>query len=389
LRPGPSSARPAAADRAFALFTAGLLVATVLPEYLVASLAVSVREDFAFGDAALALAIGISFAIMAVISPLARRAIDRIGMRRGLALAVGLVAGSSLAIGLLARSAEAVIALMVVNGIGGGIGSPTFSALLARTVRQEAQGTAFGVLTSAPQMSAFAGGLALPLIAVPLDWRVAFALPAAIGLACFAALARSGRLDVPPGPPVPEERRRGLRSIHAIAVATALASAGGIGMRSFLVIAAVSMGMQRGAAGLVLSATGLIAIGSRLGFGVLGDRRPGDSLRRAAALLLLCAGGYGLMALDTTLLLVAGALVAGGVGWGWQAPLTLAVVSRNREATAAAVGIQFSGFYVGALLGPLLVAFAVSRSGYPAAWLLCALLAVGAAAIVLAVGRAR
>jgi MFS family permease len=373
----------------FAVWTAGLLVATVLPEYLVASLAVAMREDFAFGNTEIALAVGISFAVMAVISPLARRAIDRIGMRRGVALAIGLVALSSLAIGGLARSAEAVIALMVVNGIGGGIGSPTFSALLARSVGEDVQGTAFGVLTSAPQMSAFAGGLALPLIAVPLDWRLAFALPAALVLACWIALSRSGRLDVAPAPVVREERHRGLRSIHAIAVATALASAGGIGMRSFLVVAAVSAGVQRGAAGLLLSATGLIAIGSRLGFGVLGDRRPGDSLRRAAGLMLLCAGGYALMALDTTLLLVAGALIAGGIGWGWQAPLSLAVVSRNREATAHAVGIQLSGFYVGALAGPLLVAFAVSQSGYPAAWLLCALLAVGAGSIALAVGRAR
>jgi MFS family permease len=84
---------------------------------------------------------------------------------------------------------------------------------------------------------------------------------------------------------------------------------------------------------------------------------------------------------------VVGALVAGGLAWGWQTPLSLAVVSTNPHATSAAIGLQMSGFFAGALVGPLLIGVLAEHGSFRPAWVLCALLAAGAAATSLLARR--
>jgi predicted MFS family arabinose efflux permease len=369
-------------------WTTGLSLGGVLPQYLVSSLAVTIREDFPLSDAELGVAIAASFSTAALVSLVSVRLVRRIGIRWGVILAAFLVAVGALGMATVAHSAAAVIALMTLNGLGGGLGAPTFAALLAGNVPPERQGTAFGLLTSAPQIATLAGGLALPLVAVPLSWRAAFALAAAISAISLTAVLRSGRLTGPAGSERPGTGRiRGLGSIHVIAVSVALASSAVIGMRSFLVVFAVAEGFSAGGAGLLMAACGLIALFSRLGLGVVGDRRPGDSLRRAAAIMGLSALGFALMAAGGHALILIGALLAGGLGWSWHAPLSLAVLNGNPQASAAAMGLQMSGFFVGALSGPLMVGLLAQHGGYTPAWVLCCGLVLVASAVALTARR--
>jgi MFS family permease len=369
-------------------WTTTLLIAGVLPQYLIGSLAVEIRGDFAFSETQLGAAVGFSFLLSALIAPAAGRTVEWIGVKRGVIGSAAVITTTSLLIATVADSAAAMIGLMALNGLAGGVGSPSYSTLLASRVAPDRHGTAFGMLTSSPQVAAFAAGLALPLVAHPLSWRVAYLAPAVLGLASLVALARLGlpaaanrrSLDA-------ADVRRLPRSVHVIALSAALASAAGIGMRSFLVVFAVSIGFTSSAAGLLLAATGAVAIVSRVGFGVLGDRRPGRPLYRGAALMILCAFGFVLMALGGDVPVVVGALLAGGLGWGWQSPVSLAVVTQNRDATAAAVGLQMSGFFAGALVGPLVVGAFAEGGSYTGAWIVCIGLATAAAAVVLAAHR--
>jgi MFS family permease len=277
---------------------------------------------------------------------------------------------------------------MAINGVGTGIASPTMFSLLASNVGAHRQGVAFGLTSSAPQAAAFFGGLALPFAAGPVDWRAPYVVAAAIAVLCVFPLVRP---ELRMAPRTALGARIGFawrpRSIHIIALAAAAASAAGIGMRSFLVVYAVSIGFTDATAGLMLSLTGLLAIVSRIGFGVLGDRRPGDGLVRAAGLMLASALGYVLMAFGTSVPVIVGALVAGGLAWGWQTPLSLAVVSTNPHATSAAIGLQMSGFFAGALVGPLLIGVLAEHGSFGPAWIVCAVLAVGAAGTSLVARR--
>src|SRR4051812_26500634 len=64
----------------------GLIVGTVMPGFLSASLAPRIRADFAFGDSALGVTIALFYVVSAVGSIPAGRLIDRLGAGPGTAL---------------------------------------------------------------------------------------------------------------------------------------------------------------------------------------------------------------------------------------------------------------------------------------------------------------
>jgi predicted MFS family arabinose efflux permease len=66
----------------------------------------------------------------------------------------------------------------------------------------------------------------------------------------------------------------------------------------------------------------------------------------------------------------------------------LAVVRGNREAPGTAAGIVLMGIYAGAAAGPVVMGAVVEHTSFETAWLLCAPLVLGAAALVWRVGRA-
>jgi MFS family permease len=103
--------------------------------------------------------------------------------------------------------------------------------------------------------------------------------------------------------------------------------------------------------------------------------------------MLVSATGFVLMAVGAHFTIIIGALLAGGLGWGWVAPMNLAVIQRHRHAPAAAMGTQMTGFFSGALIGPLLVGILIGTGGFTEAWVLCTVFAVLAAAAALAARR--
>lgn len=384
---------PASARR-ITLAATGLVLSSTLPQYMIGAVAVSIRQDFAFSSAELGFAVGASFGVAAVTTAAAGRLIEQIGPRAGIRVAIALLLASVVAIATVVNSAALLIVCMAGVGLAAGIGSPSFAGLLAVGVRHGRQGTAFGLLTSAPQLAAFTSGLALPLIADPFGWRVAFVIPvatAAVSMLVMPSLRDlNARRDVSASQAVPTPQvisMRRLQPIHVMALAGTLASAGGIGMRSFLVVFAVAVGFSSTDAGLLLAAAGAIALVSRIAIGVLGDRRPGDALLRAGGLMLISATGFVLMAIGAHFTIIIGALLAGGLGWGWVAPMNLAVIQRHRHAPAAAMGTQMTGFFSGALIGPLLVGILIGTGGFTEAWVLCTVFAVLAAAAALAARR--
>ena len=85
----------------------GLIVATVMPGFLTASLAPRIRTDFAFDDSTLGVAVALFYLVSASGSIPAGRLVDRVGATRGMWLGAVLTAFCCLAIAALARSAAA------------------------------------------------------------------------------------------------------------------------------------------------------------------------------------------------------------------------------------------------------------------------------------------
>lgn len=381
------SGSPIGRDRSAHALTTGvaLIVATVLPGFLTASLATRIRDDFSFENSALGLCVAVFYLVSAVSSNPAGRLLERIGPVRGMRLAAALTAVSCLAVALAAQSSMTLTAALVVGGVANGLGGPTVTALFKARIPDERQGMAFGAQQSGASLGSLAAGLALPLIAIPLGWRWAFVACAVLMLATVAFAPR----DVPAPPRGTRAAKpAGFTAIHGIAVAAALASAASVGMVSFLVSYSVENGIGETAAGLLLGAVSLTAAVSRIVLGSLLDRSGGDALAPLTWMLAASAAGFVALAHGSPGVIVAAALLAAGLGWSWPGGLNLAVVRRSPDAPAWAVGVMLTGLFTGAVAGPLAMGLLADHGHFTGAWFLCGALALAASA-TLAVTRRR
>jgi MFS family permease len=355
----------------------------VLPGFLAASLAPRIDADFAFSEAALGAAVAIVYLVCAFLSSPAGNLVERLGARRSMLAGATTTVVCCCGVALLADSAVALIAWLVVGGVGNALAAPAASAVIDRNVPVSRHGVAFGAMQAGAPIGAVFAGLALPAVAIPLGWRWAYVLTAALALAtALAAPAAAGRARG-------EEAGRpaGPSSVHALAVVALFASAAGTGLISFIVLYAVESGIDEGAAGLLLGGLSLAAAASRIALGIGLDRGGGDPLRPVALMLALGAAGFVTLISGAPALIVLGALLAGGLGWAWPGALTSAVVDRAPGAPAWAVGVMMAGLFGGAVAGPLATGLLAHREQFTAAWLLLAACALTAAGMVAVVSR--
>ncbi len=360
------------------------VVAGVLPGFLTASLAPRIDADFAFSEAALGVAVAIVYVVCAFLSSPSGHLVERLGARR--AMRGGAVATIVCCAGVaeLADSAVALVALLVLGGVGNALAAPAASGVLDRHVPESRHGVAFGAMQAGAPLGAVLAGLALPAVAIPFGWRWAFVATGALA-AVAALIAPAAALSA--RDTIAGARPRGLSSVHALAVTAWLASAAGTGLVSFIVLYAVESGLSESAAGLLLAALSLAAASSRIALGLALDRGGDDPLRPVATMLLLGAGGLLLLIASVPAAVVVGALLAGGVGWAWPGALTSAVVARAPAAPAWAVGVMMTGLFAGAVTGPLATGLLADREQFTAAWLILAAFALAAAGTVAVVSR--
>jgi MFS family permease len=344
----------------------------VLPSY--------VHGPLHSGDLAVGVVIG-AFAVTSVVCrPIAGRQADRRGRR------IVLVAGACAlsAGGLLYLVSHSILSLVLARlVVGAGEGS-VYTA-----------GATWAVDLSPPDRRGFAlgmfglavwGGLSLGPLAGELlrsgsgyssVWVLTAVLPAAGGLLALrlpepapeirAGLARASLSTLLPV----QARRPG--------IALALANVGYAALASFAVLALKARGIEDGA--LVFTVFAVAVFASRLVLGRVPDTagaRPTAvtaSILEALGLSIVAVAG----SLATALL---GALVV-GVGFSMLFPsLALMVVGEaNEESRGAAMGAFTAFFDVGVGLGGPVTGLTASLAGYPAAFYLSALAALGASAL--------
>lgn len=368
------------------LVGSALVASAVLPGFLTASMAPRIDDDFPFGASALGVAVSVFYVVSMVSSVPAGNLVERLGPRRGLHLAGATTAAGALGIAALADSVAALVGLLMLAGAGNALAGPAVSGLLRREVAVTRQGLAFGLQQAAAPAGALLAGLALPAVALPFGWRWAYLAAAVLAVLAAAAVPRTGPAAENPRPQAPPERRE-VTPVRLLAVTAALASAAGVALVSFIVLYAVDRGLSESQAGLLLAGVSLGAASSRVVLGALADRLRQEALRPVAAMLALSTAGYLLLIVGEPAAIVAGALLAGGVGWAWPGALTLAVVRLSPQAPAWAVGVMMTGLFAGAFGGPLTVGLLAGREAFTGAWIMCAALALTAAATVVLTRR--
>lgn len=383
-RPVGSSSPTRAIVAALAVNLAG-----VLPLFLTGAMAVQMSRDLGFGPAQLgALSGAYAGSALVASAPLGGR-VGTIGVRRSARIAAA-VAAVSLLGGAVSPTVWWLALSMLVGGLANAIGQPAGNAMIAQHVPAARFGLGYAIKQSGIPLATLLAGLAVPSVALTIGWRAAFLI------AC--ALAAGAAVLPPPDRNVESRRVEGpvprrLRGpLWALAAGLMLAVIAAPSIGAFGAIGGVAIGMSEASAGLLVAAGGLLGMTIRIVAGLWADRAGSGALKAVAALMLVGAVGWMLMAsaFSTTAiaLYVVGLLVANAFGWGWPGLLHLAVARMFPAATAAASGVTQTGVSAGLMVGPLVIGLTIERLGWPAAWSLAAACAAAASLAVFLIRRA-
>jgi predicted MFS family arabinose efflux permease len=363
----------------------------VSPPFLLGALAVQIGRDLDLTPATLGLMSSMFFGVTAASSVLLGRIVQNRGLRASLT-GVLITNISALVVVFSAPSLWWLALGMAIGGVANGAVHPAANAMLAQGV-QGRLGLALGLKQAAMPASTLAAGLAVPLIALTVGWRVAFVIAALLSFTLLVVARRRGSDVVgvaattsSSAPPMPFSGR----VFAALIVGAALGATASSTLGAFLVDSGVRLsGVGEATTGLVLASAGTVGMVTRIGFGWYVDGRR-DRTPYVTSIWMLLFGAVGLLLVATgrSWTYVLGALLAYGAGWGWQGLLHFAVITRSRVGAAQATGRLLTGFAGGSALGPLILGQVAERFGYALMWTVAALMAAGGALVIASMTKA-
>jgi MFS family permease len=373
-----------ALNRRPVLLAVAVATAGVLPAFLTGGLAVQVRGELDFGAGALGVAVAMFFVTSSLASAVMGRVVERIGAHRGMRLAAAGSAASLLGVALLATSWAGLVACLILGGLANALSHPATNLSLAREVPAGRLGLSFGVKQAAIPAATLLAGLAVPGIAVTLGWRWAFVGGAALALAVAFLVPAGAPGGTVRRPKEAREKDARVAPLVLLALGIGLGSTATTPLGAFLVESSVASGLRVETAGLLLAAGSAVNIIVRIVFGHLADGMSGGRLLLVAGMLGIGVVGFVLLATGESALILPGALLAFGAGWGWPGLFNFAVVKTSPNAPAAATGITQTGASGGAALGPLVFGLVVEAASYDTAWLVSGAMALAALGTILA-----
>ncbi|MBD8870890.1 MFS transporter [Nocardioides donggukensis] len=397
---GPASSRSARLMAgASALTTLG-----ALPPFLLGSQAVWIRADLEVGLGLFGAAVSAFFASAAVSSVLGGGLVDRLGRRRGLALAGALVGAGGLAVAGLATGPVSLLACMVLLGAGNAACQTTANLSMARALPPHRRGLGFGIKQSAIPLAIMLGGLAVPTTGQAFGWRSTFLTTGVVGLLVLLGSAVTARRAARrAGPAVPatagtpsegaaerppaDTDRPPRLPLVLCGLAITLASASANSLGAFVASWGFRVGLTASEAGLLMAAGSLGSIVVRVASGHRADRRTGGNLPVVAWQMYAGALCFVGLAIGEAWAVAGFGLLAFTVGWAWPGLLLFAVARIGRDRPAAASGVVQAGAFAGGAVGPLVFGILVGQVGYAPAWLAGAVLFVAAGSLILLARR--
>lgn len=365
VAPSPEGPSGAWASRRAIVLAVLVGMTYIYPAYLVGALGVAIRNDLGLDSAALGMTISTFFAVSAVAMSLAGRVADRLGPRRTLRLTAGLTGACLLGVALLGGSWAGLLASMAVGGVGSAVGAPLGTLLIVRNVASAWRPLAFALERSSIPASTLMAGLALPVFAGVMHWRLVFLL-GTVAVVVLMTLRVPEVASPPPGTAVPRGRLTPMTPLVLFTMAFFLCSACATALSGLLVDYGVTLGLSQSVAGVVLAAGSVTIIIVRLGLGLGRGRRYGRVT--VAVMTALGAAGFLLLVPGDPALVLPGVLIASGAGWGWTGVAALALAETYPAGAGTASGVVQAGGAAGGIVGPLLVGATAEYLSYAMGW---------------------
>lgn len=356
-------------------------VSCVFPGLATGALTVQASSDFNVTEGSYGWALGVFFLAAALSSTPFGYLAQQLGPQRQIVSGLLCTALVQLSIAFVIDS---FAAMLVALAAAGAINSAVQSAVnLALSQAQLPRlGLAVAIKQSAMPTSAMLGGLAVPLVALTVGWRWAYAMGGVVAMCAAIAGIRylpSGFADAPRRP----GRSRGSTGravIAAAAMSGCLAFTAGA-INAWTVSSGVNAGVSEGVAGLTVSAAAGFGVACRLLIGSRIDAASWPTLGMCARFTLVGVVAMAAMSMRAGGIHIFAALFAFGGGWVWPVFTNFALIDANRERAGAVTGVTQTGVYIGVFLAPVLTGVIIDASGYEVMWLTVAV--VGLIGVVL------
>lgn len=356
-------------------------VLTVVPLYYVGAMSVQLREELAFGAAALGMLVAIFRVGAASSSSILGRVTDRIGALRAMRYSLLIAAGSTLGVALFARSWAALAVGIFGCGVSSSWGQLAANRYLIRVVRGGRQGLAFGIKQSAMPTAAMFAGLAVPVVALTLGWRAAFVIASVLSLSLLPFLPRPSNAPRPPTQAA-KDRVAFRGSVRVLTFGMMFAMAAGSTLGAFTVETGVAQGFSVRTASLMLSFGSLFSIILRVIIGRMSDTWKDGHFDFVAGLLAVGSIGYLMFAIGGRTVMLLAIPIAFGAGWAFNGLFWFAALRLNPDAPGATAGVIMPGGMAGGVFGPVLFGWIVEWAGFGAAWVSTAVFALLAAFLI-------
>jgi MFS family permease len=355
-------------------------VSTVFPGFLIGALSVQVRDEFGLSETAYGWGLGSFFLAAAAGSVVLGRVGQRIGPRHQIRLALAVTAAAEVTLAVAGRSFGSVLACLVVCGFANA-GNQTAVNLALSRADLPRLGLALALKQSGMPLAAMLSGLAVPVLALTVGWRWAFASGAGVTLVALIAV----HAVLEPAPLRAETSQPPLRSTQRVltvaAICSGLLAFSAGALNAWVVESGVDAGLAPGTAGFMLSIGAGAGIVLRLTFGLRIDSMRLLPFRAAGATAFIGAAGMVLLGVRASGVHIAATVIAFGGGWVWPVFTNFGIVRTNGDASGAATGVTQMGVYVGVFSAPLLTGFMIEEFGYRPMWIVVAISAVLGAAV--------
>lgn len=319
---------------------------------------------------------------------------DRFGARRAMRAGLLVAAGGS-ALGAAATDGATLLASRAIESVGFIVAVLPGPALLARGVPEARRRAVMGAWSAYMPTGMTLALVFTPLVAGVAGWRAAWA---AIALACAALAWALGRV-VAPDPPTALEHgawglmRDTLRAPRAWLLAAAFGCYAGqwMGVFGFLPTLYAEAGVPLAVAGALTAAGVAINVTGNLASGVLMQRGVPAWVLIAAASTAMAVGAWLCFGSGAPFALrYAGVLLFSALGGLIPGALfaTTAAYAPHPRAIGTTTGLMQQGSTLGQFLAPPAIAAVATAAGgwHLTAWV-TGLMAVGTAAVAVAMGR--
>jgi MFS family permease len=365
----------------------GIDACALVPIGLFGALSVVVLRDVGASGSVSGLVVGSFFLCGALVVNLLGPAVDRLGWRRAALVSVPVTTAACGSAAAVIERWWLLIPCLGAAGAASSILQTASSAYLSSTVPIPRRGFALSAKFAGVPAALLVSGVAVPLAATHVGWRMTFAVTAGLVLLGGALLAcRMGPTDRASHRSFEGPARQVRRALWRSGLAMFLGSMLSGVLLGFTTPALVRSGWSTAAAGATFAMFSVLAIVARICVAATADREGHDAARTIAMMLAVGGAGASLVSTGTGPGVIVGAALAFSFGWGWTGESFHMAVRAHPDNPATATSVIQSGGMFGSAAGPLLGAPIEHGIGHAAVWLLAGTASV-AAAVMSAWGR--